>query len=102
MDSHRLAEITAKLTEKLFPDGYDALVRELVEAVRSELRPKLPRLVYTNKGSRVLQCYCGKLYDEDAVDADAYFICECGKLGQRMDEAELTPLAADAVAGGVE
>lgn len=38
--------------------------------------------------SIVLACDgCGKLYAEDGVAADAWFMCSCGRLGQRMEEA---------------
>jgi hypothetical protein len=49
-------------------------------------------LVYDANGSRVLVCSldfpgCAKMYAEDRVDSYAWFICECGRLGQRMEEA---------------
>lgn len=49
--------------------------------------------VYDANGSKVLVCDldfpgCSKLYAEDRVDSDGWFICEeCGKLGLRMEEA---------------
>lgn len=48
--------------------------------------------IYDANDSRVLACGednpCPRLYAEDAIDADAHFICpHCGRLGQRMVEA---------------
>lgn len=45
-------------------------------------------------GDRVLTCdndgKCELLYAESKIDADPHFICECGRLGQRMEEVSIT------------
>jgi len=51
-----------------------------------------PPWVVDASGSLVLACSestnCPHRYSENAVDADAHFICpNCGRLGQRMVEA---------------
>ena len=88
--------LALSLDEKATADERRAAAITLVEIVAPDLlasgRTKWPQFIYTHNGSRVLRCDCGKLYDEDAVDAYPYFICECGKLGQRMDEADITPI----------
>ena len=49
--------------------------------------------VYDSTGSVVVVCswmdsdLCTKLYAEDRINTDGHFICECGRLGQRMEEA---------------
>jgi hypothetical protein len=47
---------------------------------------------HCSTGARVIVCFedlfdCGRLYDEDIVDSDPWFICPCGRLGQRMTKA---------------
>ena len=43
--------------------------------------------VRDSHGAVVLACDCGRMYSEREIDADLDFICPCGRLGQRMDEA---------------
>lgn len=51
------------------------------------LRRMLSPLVEDANGRLVMACdCCGKLYT-DRIDEEPWFVCPCGRLGQRMDEA---------------
>ncbi|MCR9202931.1 MAG: hypothetical protein NXI04_30160 [Planctomycetaceae bacterium] len=76
-----------------FPDGTVLRTDEVHDRTFEAVMPfrLIGQFVVDAENSRVLTCFddgedCDRRYSEDRVNDDPHFICECGRLGQRMEE----------------
>ena len=78
-----------------FPDGSVLRTSDVCDRTFEPVMPfrVVGGFVVDAEQSRVLACYddddadlCPRKHSEDKVNNDPHFMCECGRLGQRMEE----------------